>query len=84
MYDFADGRLRKAGGFCVCCLLMIAVTDLKTRAVASPSYKIRRETEVGSGVRLSRILQTPGTRETFRDERYRTVCGRRVRPGPDN
>ncbi len=79
LYDFADGRLRKAGWALRlrfvdgCCLL-----TLKSGAVASRSYKIRREieTEVKDGERLSEILQRLGMREAFRYEKHRTVYGR--------
>ena len=84
LYDFVDGRLRKAGWVLRlrfvdgCCFL-----TLKCGPVASRSYKIRREveTQIANGERLSRILQMLGARETLRYERYRTVYGHRRSSG---
>jgi len=72
LYDFVDGRLRKAGWVLRlrivlgCCILR-----LKCGPVASRSYKIRREIEtaIENGERLSRILRMPGMRETLRYQR---------------
>jgi adenylate cyclase, class 2 len=80
LYDFTDGRLRKAGW-----VLRLRFADggclltLKCGPVASRSYKIRREVEtpIGSGERLSRILQMLGMQETLRYERYRTLFAHR-------
>jgi len=84
LYDFVDGRLRKAGW-----VLRLRFAEggylltLKCGPVASPSYKVRQEveTQIGNGERLSRILQMLGVRETFRYERYRTVYGHRGSSG---
>jgi adenylate cyclase, class 2 len=82
LYDFADGRLRKAGWVLrlrfvndSCCFL-----TLKCGPVASRSYKIRREieTEIEDGERLAEILRMLGLREAFRYEKHRTVYGRKV------
>lgn len=83
LYDFADGRLRRAGWALRLrlvgggCLL-----TLKSGAVASRSYKIRREieTDVADGRRLSQILEMLGMRESFRYEKYRTIYGRKGSP----
>ena len=84
LYDFVDGRLRKAGWVLRlrivlgCCIL-----SLKCGPVASRSYKIRREIEtaIENGERLSRILRMPGMRETLRYQRYRNVYGQRDSSG---
>lgn len=83
LYDFADGRLRKAGW-----ALRLRLVDggclltLKSGAVASRSYKIRREieTEVRHGRHLSQILRMLGMYESFRYEKHRTIYGRKGSP----
>jgi len=78
LFDFADAPLRKAGW-----ALRLRLVDgsclltLKSGAVASRSYKIRREieTKVDDGERLSQILKMLGMRESFRYEKHRTIYG---------
>lgn len=80
LFDFPDQRLRKAR-----CLLRLrfvgerSLVTFKGAAVPSKTYKVRGEieTRVADGVRLRRIFESLGLRETFRYDKYRTTYARR-------
>jgi adenylate cyclase class 2 len=76
MFDFPDQRLRKGRR-----LLRLrfagrqGVLTFKGTPLHSRSYKIRREIEtaVEDGHRLKEILESLGLRQTFYNEKYRTI-----------